>query len=455
MNNMTNGADAAVLAAARRHPAVAETLITTDADGGTTVWIVPDPVTAPMLHRSAAIEDSGRLGVLHWHEPADGLRVAGINRRETDFLFREIFADGAYYRRGITLPAGAVVVDVGANIGMFTLRTAMLSPGGRILAIEPVAELADAVRINAELHDADVGVVCAALGDAESEAEFTFYPHNSVMSGRFADPAADRAVLKGYLLTDEDSPDEAQLDRLVADRLVGQRRRVPVTTLTAVAERYGVDHVDLLKIDVENAEMQVLAGVCERLWPRIDRIVAEVHDIDGRLSAVIDLLQARGFRVETDQDPRLTSTPCHSVYAYRSDIASGTLEPAPHRGGPTVREVERDLRQAVPGATIRRVIAVRELAAAEWRAGPVVAPRPDRTREAAVLAEAWAALFGADAVRPDANFFDVGGTSLTALRLLERVEKELGEGVLTLESIFATDSFAELAATVGAGRPAT
>jgi hypothetical protein len=143
------------------------------------------------------------------------------------------------------------------------------------------------------------------------------------------------------------------MDRLVSDRLAAEERRVPVTTLARVASDHGLDRIDLLKIDVEKAEMEVLAGVGEALWPRVDRVVMEVHDIDGRLASVIELLRDRGFVVFSDQDPRLTLTPCHTVYAHRPEAAPAAeaLEPAtPRAGGPTLRELERDLRRRrLPG----------------------------------------------------------------------------------------------------------
>jgi FkbM family methyltransferase len=445
----------------QEHPAVAQAQVASNQDGaGWTAWIVPDSRAAAMLHRSAMIEESGRLGALAWHEPADDLRVAGFNRGETDFLYREIFQDGSYFRDGIRLPPNAVVVDVGANIGMFSLRTALDNADCRILAVEPISELAEAVRINSELHNAAVTVVCAALGSAESEANFTFYPHNSVMSGRFADMTEDAGVLKGYLRTGDGSADDTRLDRLVAGRLVAEHRRVPVTTLAALVAAHGVPHIDLLKIDVEKAEMDVLAGIGDALWPVIDRIAVEVHDIDGRLGAVLGLLRDRGYLVDAHQDPRLVLTPCHTVYARRPEAAPASVaepETVPVRfgGGPTLRRLETELRQLLADRrpevqAPEHFVVVTDLARAQARE-PAPAPRHGVTRRTAALAAAWSALFGAEALQPDADFFDLGGTSLSALRLLDRVEQELGPGLLTAELIFATSTFGALADAMEAG----
>ncbi|MFJ9949623.1 FkbM family methyltransferase [Kitasatospora sp. NPDC091207] len=449
----------------RDHPAVADAVVTDDPDGrGGHARLLTDPVTARVLHRSAVLEAADRLGGLGWHEPAGAIRVAGLNRSETDFLHREIFTDNAYFRHGITLPAGAVVVDVGANIGMFTLRAALHSPGARVIAVEPVPELAAAVALNAELHDVDVTVLCAALGRTEGETAFTFYPHNSVMSGRFADETEDLGVLKGYLLTGEDVRQGSQLDRMVTDRMAAQSRQVPVTTLTAVVQEYGLARVDLLKIDVEKAEAEVLDGIDETVWPRIDRIVLEVHDVEGRLAAILARLRALGFEATTDQDPRLVHTPCHNVYARRPRADPGSLPLAVPSGGPTLRRLEAELRELtarrLPSAVPPdRYTVVADLSHADGH-GPVAPRRAFASPRVAVLARAWSELFGPDAVRPDADFFDLGGDSLTAVRLMATIECELGEDTLTPDLIFTDSTFGALAAAVeasgepeGAARP--
>ncbi|MFI0260715.1 FkbM family methyltransferase [Streptomyces sp. NPDC017056] len=457
---MTGPADTGTTALAealRTHPAVLDAVVLDAPEP--TAFLVPDPDAAALLHRSVRAGAGGEGDRTDWHEPADDLRVAGVNRTETDFLYREIFLDNAYLRHGITVPERATVVDVGANIGMFTLRAGLVSPGARIIAVEPVAELAAAVARNAELYGLDVTVVKSALGSAAGETDFTYYPGNSVMSGRYARPDEDIDVLRRYLVTG-DGGHEPQLARLAADRLAAQPRRCAVSTLTRLAAEQRVDRIDLLKIDVEKAEADVLAGIDDALWDRIDRIAMEVHDIDGRLFEVVRLLEARGFEVFHDQDPRLVLTPCHNVYARAPRARAGHPPPASSfgPGGPTLRVLERELRdllaRSAPGlAAPGRFVVVPELAAARRATGArdTGAPRPADGPGATVLAEAWAEVFGAGTARPDANFYALGGNSLTAVRLLTLLEDRLGADVLEPDLLFTAESFAELAAALDAG----
>uniref|UniRef100_A0A0D3L0V8 Methyltransferase FkbM domain-containing protein n=1 Tax=Emiliania huxleyi (strain CCMP1516) TaxID=280463 RepID=A0A0D3L0V8_EMIH1 len=60
-------------------------------------------------------------------------------------------------------------------------------------------------------------------------------------------------------------------------------------------EELGVERVDLLKVDCEGDELAVLRGISARHWAAIRQVVAEVHDINGRLDRVVALLRRHGF----------------------------------------------------------------------------------------------------------------------------------------------------------------
>lgn len=162
-------------------------------------YLVPDQRHAPVVHRACRMAAAGSLAGLSLHEPVGELLVAQLNRTETDFLYREIFVENAYLRHGIGLPTDPVVVDVGANIGMFTLLAAQRSNGARIIAVEPAAELAHASSVNAELHGVDVTVLNCGLGSRTGEVGFSYYPNNTLMSGIYGDAEEDRPCGAAFL----------------------------------------------------------------------------------------------------------------------------------------------------------------------------------------------------------------------------------------------------------------
>lgn len=429
-----------------RHPSVAAAAI--HGDDRLIAYLVPDERHAPVVHRACRMAAAGSLAGLSLHEPAGELLVAQLNRTETDFLYREIFIENAYLRHGIGLPANPVVVDVGANIGMFTLLVAQCSRGARVIVVEPVAELAHAATVNAELHGLDVTVLNCGLGSRCGEVAFSYYPNNTLMSGIYGDTEEDRAVLRSYLRTAPEVELGAQFDRLVDDRMRAESRRCRLTTLTEVVAAHGIDRIDLLKIDVEKAEADVLAGIDPTTWEKIDQVVLEVHDLHGRLRAVLDQLTARGFDMVHEQDQRLELTPCHNVYARRPGARPPVLaesQPAQTRAALTA-ELRAFATQQLAGlplpdeiAWVARIDAVNT--PAEMRASTLAG----RASASAVLSGAWTALFGAGSDTPDADFFHLGGNSLTAVRLLAKIENQLGEEIIEPDLIFTTTRFGDLA----------
>jgi FkbM family methyltransferase len=254
------------------------------------------------------------------------LEVFCLNVEEARFVYEEIFRDQTYLRRGICVREGDCVFDVGANIGMFAIYLARRSPGIRLHCFEPIPEVFEALEANAELHRLDARLHEFALGEASGEARFTFYPRNSVMSGRHPEADRDRATTASFLANR--SPAfaaklrESEAHRRHADAMMEQlfdarELTCPVRTLSEVIESEGVEHVNLLKIDAEKSEHEVIAGIAPSDWRRIGQVVVEVHDIGGRLEELRSLLESKGFRVESDQDPLLAGTPIHVLYATR------------------------------------------------------------------------------------------------------------------------------------------
>ena len=71
-------------------------------------------------------------------------------------------------------------------------------PKGRIYAFEPMPPLIATLRHNAYLHNGMITVFPIGVSDREGLAEFKFYPHNTIMSGRksAADVLQDQAVVE-------------------------------------------------------------------------------------------------------------------------------------------------------------------------------------------------------------------------------------------------------------------
>lgn len=135
------------------------------------------------------------------------------------------------------------------------------------------------------------------------------------MSGLYADPDADRALVRTVLLN-RGTP-EVEADALLKGRYRSETLTCELRTLSSVVRDEGLDRVDLLKIDVERAELDVLRGIRDEDWPIIRQVVVEAHDEGGRRLATEQELRRRRFHVVTEQESMMRGTGIHVVYATR------------------------------------------------------------------------------------------------------------------------------------------
>lgn len=228
--------------------------------------------------------------------------VSGVNHHETEHLYQEIFLERAYLRGGLTIPPSAVVLDVGANIGMYSLFVHAEMPSARILAFEPVAALFDRLRQN--LAGVPAKLFAHGLSDAERNVAFTYYPGYTTMStcSDYADTPADKSFVRQRVVASGDGELLDHVDEILDWRFEEVTEVCRLRRLSDVITEQQLDRIDMLKIDVQRAELDVLRGIEERHWPLVRQIALEVHDAPGtptagRLRTITDLLRRHGFTV--------------------------------------------------------------------------------------------------------------------------------------------------------------
>ncbi|MET7704670.1 amino acid adenylation domain-containing protein [Micromonospora sp. NPDC005413] len=375
-------------------------------------------------------------------------RVAGVNPHETRYLYDEIFVQQVYLRDGIVLRPGATVLDVGANIGMFSLFVHSVCPDATIHAFEPVPSVADVLRRNVAEFGVPATVHGVGLSRAAGDVSFTYYPGYSMMSGHaaYADPDAEVAVIKRFLANERDAgADTSDLlldraDELLADRFDGRELTVPVRPLSAVLDEIVPERIDLLKIDVQRAEADVLAGLEDRHWPLIAQVAMEVHDAvggdtEGRLAELVALFEARGFDVVTRQDDLLAGTDRHTLHAVRPEYAAdprpAVVVPTGPTAGPLDERLSGWLADRLPAHLVpAAVVLLDELPLTrngKLDRAALPAPRLDRPRDGTavapadraeeILVEAWREVLGTAAVGVTDSFFALGGDSIRSIQM--------------------------------------
>ncbi|WP_243869551.1 FkbM family methyltransferase [Streptomyces liangshanensis] len=262
-------------------------------------------------------------------------QLAQINPHETRFLHDEIFGAESYLQGGIILREDSVVFDVGANIGMFSLFVGARCPSAEVFAFEPVADVFDPLRRNLEQHGVSARVFHLGLSDVDQDITFNFYPGISIMSCQsdYADLENEVGLIKRYVENArENGPSGrdahlAEVESLVSERFELTERRCTLRRFSTVIDESAVSRVDLLKIDVQRAELDVLHGIDDRHWPLVQQISMEVHDeegtpTEGRVRQVRSLLSGQGFRVAVAEEDLLKGTGRYAVQAVRPEYAN-------------------------------------------------------------------------------------------------------------------------------------
>ena len=259
------------------------------------------------------------------HTLPGGIEIVHLNRYETDYVWQEIFGDASYLRHGIRLENGDTVVDIGANIGLFSLFVMSRCKAPQIFAFEPSPRVFDLLRANCAAYGDPARVRAFNCGVAEKKgsAQFTFYEHSSVFSSFHADEHEDRASVQAVVrnVLQHESPDavlDADISELTADRLRAEAIECPLTSISDIIRENRIERIHLLKIDAEKSELGILRGIDEAHWPLIEQIVIEVHD---RTRAAVKSIEAqltrRGYRCAVVEEKLLEHSGLFNVYATR------------------------------------------------------------------------------------------------------------------------------------------
>jgi FkbM family methyltransferase len=205
-------------------------------------------------------------------------------------LFGEVWISRCYTPACFDVAAGDTVVDIGANVGVFTLWAASRDPHVRVIALEPSLRICDFLRRNVCANGLDnVTVIQAAAGGQKGEA---------ILYSR--GPEAWNTL---YCRDNFGS-----MFRPLA--------RTEVVTLDDLFDRFAVWKCSLLKLDCEGAEYEVLLNARPETLNRIGNIAMEYHVGLNEHSPeeLVAFLESHGFAVECLP---LIDQECGYLYARR------------------------------------------------------------------------------------------------------------------------------------------
>jgi FkbM family methyltransferase len=163
---------------------------------------------------------------------------------EYDFFYKENYyfsyspKNCCYQMWDCVIEPGSVVVDLGANIGLFTHGASRIAK--KVISIEGSPE-----------H-------YSCLVENNSDRDNVYFC-NSIVTGEIP---ADTYIPSGRVWTDRKNPIEF--------------------TIKKIMEIYQLEKIDFLKIDIEGFEYDVFDSLSPSILSRIDKIACETHDPDDR-----------------------------------------------------------------------------------------------------------------------------------------------------------------------------
>ncbi|MDQ2742767.1 MAG: FkbM family methyltransferase, partial [Chloroflexota bacterium] len=168
---------------------------------------------------------------------------------------REIYGRAVYFRPPeVILEPGDTVVDLGANVGVFTALASVVA--SRVIAVEAQSGFVDQIYEN------------AARNGARNRVEVEFG-----LIGAGAGAFSDTTVLHS------------------ASHFGAEP---PTLTMPDLMRRHALDHIDFLKGDIEGSEFALFEGGSEWLTS-VDTMAMEVHPKFGDVDHLVEILREAGF----------------------------------------------------------------------------------------------------------------------------------------------------------------
>lgn len=187
------------------------------------------------------------------------------------FLLRD-WSEPELRHLDLFIKPGDIFIDVGANIGLFTLKAARIA--SRVIAVEPGAEAGGQLKANVALNGyTNVTIVPKALSDSAGSAVLHHVPLG----------------------------DDPQAFSLLSGKDAEEGEQVETTTLDLLVRDLDLPRVDVIKMDVEGAEELVVKGAEEVLSRDHPTVLFEANcptllERGGRNDGAWNALSVHGYR---------------------------------------------------------------------------------------------------------------------------------------------------------------
>ncbi len=247
-----------------------------------------------------------------------------INETEAQVLINEIFNSHVYLHGGLTLNPGAVIFDIGANIGIFSLYALYKCHyDASIYSFEPIPNSFECLNRNLNPYQKKVFLFNVGISNVEKDclvdftrfgnsfATATYRPQDKIIANYepllryetllkiayhwnklFYYKLKYLPFMRNYLI-------KKNYNKLTIETKV----RCHLTSLGKFIEKHQIDHIDYLKIDVEGAEFDVIKSIKPEQFSLIQQICIEAHDINNRVEQLVHYLERYDYTIDVVSNP--------------------------------------------------------------------------------------------------------------------------------------------------------
>jgi len=191
--------------------------------------------------------------------------------------FKESVFDQIYYRKlpsAIYRIQSPTVIDIGANVGFFTLFSDFKLRQPVIYAFEPIQRNFTLLQRNlAALDKSRIHLINKAVSNSDQEIELQFNTGQTITTSA--------SIFN--------NPDHSEGEKVFS------------TTLAGFAEEYKLSRIDMLKLDCEGAEYGIFYDTPKSFFKRVNYIALETHKgtkENENTAALAEYITSLGYKVK-------------------------------------------------------------------------------------------------------------------------------------------------------------
>lgn len=184
-----------------------------------------------------------------------------------------------------------VIIDIGANTGVYSLIAKTINPKAKVYAFEPVTRVFEKLKENIALNDYDIVPIEKAVSNTEGTA---------VIYDTAAEHVYSVTVNKNL------SSPEIKVTETIIETI----------TLNSFIRQNNIEQIDLIKIDVETHEPEVLEGFSDYLFHFKPTILIEVlnDEVGEKVDKLVRGLGYLYFNIDENKTIRQVATITKSDY---------------------------------------------------------------------------------------------------------------------------------------------